>query len=419
MKDKRNLTMYMVGRFISFIGSGIQQIALPLYILDITHSAIMMGIFSALNLVPNLIVAPLAGILGDRKNRKNIMVFCDFGRGILVFILGFLAVTGNINIYILFVSQILSSIMDSIFQSSSSALFPELFSGDKLMKLMSVRGGLDSCSMIVGPALGGVIYGLFGIDSVFYLNGISFVVSGICSIFIVYVSKINNTEKIEIKTFFIENAEVLLFIKKNKGLIQLMAYLMVMNLFIEPILNIVLPYVIKNGIGFNSQQYGYLVAIITIGTLLGNIILGAFLNKVKVKLIMNTSLVMYIMMMIIFSITIFPYIIKELGGRSLFLFTIFCVIWLFVGIFTAGINTPINTNIQKLVPNAMRSRFFSFLGMACWGAIPLGSIIYGFLLDKFKYYYMLVAVLIITLLATVVFIRKAVPEVYEPNYKDD
>ncbi|OAA86886.1 hypothetical protein WY13_02280 [Clostridium ljungdahlii] len=45
MKNNKNLLFYMLGRFMSYIGTGIQQVAIPLYILDITHSGIMMGIF--------------------------------------------------------------------------------------------------------------------------------------------------------------------------------------------------------------------------------------------------------------------------------------------------------------------------------------------------------------------------------------
>jgi MFS family permease len=62
MKEKRNLTAYMIGRFISFIGTGAQQVALPLYILDLTHSGAMMALFSVLSIVPNLIAAPFAGV---------------------------------------------------------------------------------------------------------------------------------------------------------------------------------------------------------------------------------------------------------------------------------------------------------------------------------------------------------------------
>lgn len=414
MKNTKNFILYMLGRFISYIGTGIQQIALPLYILDITHSGAMMGIFSMLSLVPNLITLPFAGILGDRKNRRNIMAVTDFGRGILVCVLGFLAITGNISIGILFVSQILISIMDSIFGGSSTALLPELLSEDDLMKAMSTRGGLDAVSMIIGPALGGIIYGLFGIKAVFCLNGASFIISGIFSIFITYTSKITDKGKITIKSFFRENGEVFSFIKSSKGLMQLFFFAMISNFLIAPLLDIVMPYVMKKGIGFSSQQYGYIMSAFMVGILIGNIILGAFANKVKTKLVMNMSFLAQLVMFLLLAVIVFPQIVGALGGHSWLLFIIISLLCFSIGAFNAGVNTPIQANLQKMVPNDMRSRFFSLLGMLAQGAVPLGAIIYGVLLDRFHYYNILLIIVILNSIVTIIFVMRAVSEVYEP-----
>lgn len=419
MKDKRNFILYLMGRFISFIGTGVQQIALPLFILDLTHSGALMGVFSALNLVPNLITSPFAGILGDRKDRRKIMVVSDFGRGILVCILGFLAFGGKLNIYILFGAQILISIMDSIFGSASSAIIGELLEEDELMRAMSARGGLDAFSMIIGPALGGVIYGFFGIKVVFFINGASFIFSGIMSVFMIYVCKNHNNEKLTIKTFFNDNKEVLIFIKSNKGLMQLFTFAMLSNLLIAPFIDIVMPYVIKKAIGFSSQQYGYLIASFTIGVLIGNVALGIFAKRIKTKVTLNAGLFVEALIFLGLSISIFPSGVKFLGGPSWLFFAVLAIIFLSIGTANACVNTPIGTNLQKMVSNDMRSRFFSLLGIFSQGAVPLGSMVYGVLLDKFHYYYILLVVVILNVIVTAVFVAKAVDEVYEPKMEDE
>lgn len=415
MKDKRNFILYLTGRFISFIGTGVQQIALPLFILDLTHSGALMGVFSALNLVPNLITSPFAGILGDRKDRRKIMVISDFGRGILVCILGFLAFGGKLNIYILFGAQILISIMDSIFGSASSAIIGELLGEDELMRAMSARGGLDAFSMIIGPALGGVIYGFFGIKVVFFINGASFIFSGIMSAFMIYVCKNHNNEKLTIKAFFNDNKEVLTFIKSNKGLMQLFTFAMLSNLLIAPFIDIVLPYVIKKAIGFSSQQYGYLMATFTIGVLIGNVALGIFAKRIETKVTLNAGLFVEALIFLVLSISVFPSGVKFLGGPSWLFFAALTIIFLSIGTANACVNTPIGTNLQKMVSNDMRSRFFSLLGIFSQGAVPLGSMVYGVLLDKFHYYYILLVVVILNVIVTAIFVAKAVDEVYEPK----
>ena len=415
MKNKRNFILYLAGRFISYIGTGVQQIALPLFILDLTHSGALMGVFSALNLLPNLITSPFAGILGDRKDRRKIMIASDFGRGILICVLGFLAFGGKINIYILFGCQIFISIMDSIFNSASSAIIGELLDENELMKAMSARGGLDAFSMVIGPALGGIIYGFFGIKVVFLINGLSFIISGIMSALIIYVCKNHKQEKMTISLFFNENGEVLTFIKGDKGLMQLFIFAMISNLLVAPFVDIIMPYVIKKAIGFTSQQYGYIMATFTVGMLIGNIALGIFSKKLKTKLVMNLGLIVEAVMFLTLAIAVFPSEVKLLGGHSWILFAFLAFICLIIGIFNACVNTPIGANLQKMVPNDMRSRFFSLLGIFSQGAVPLGSMVYGILLDKFQYYYILIVVVILNAVVTGRFIIRAVDEVYEPK----
>lgn len=415
MKEKRNLSLYMSGRFISLIGTGIQMVALPLFILDLTHSGIMMGIFSMLNLLPNVIAAPFAGILGDRKNRKNIMILSDYGRGILIGTLAILATTGFINIYLLFAFQIFISIMDSIFNASSGALLPELVNEDKLMKAMSIRGGLDAASFIVGPVFGGIIYGIFGIKMVFCFNGISFLISGICSMFIAYKANVIDKGKINVKVFFSENSEILSFIKKNNGLLQLFTFAMLSNLLNTPLIDIVFPYIFKRGIGFSSQQFGYLMAFFTIGMLLGNVALGVYFSKFSSKIIMKTGFLVEAVMSIVLSVCVFPQFVNIIGGATWSLFFIIAFGIAIIGLFNAFVNTPLNTNLQKLVPNELRSRFFSVLGMFCQGAVPIGAMMYGFLLDKLPYYYIMLAIALISAVVTISFLIVAVPEVYEPK----
>lgn len=68
-----------------------------------------------------------------------------------------------------------------------------------------------------------------------------------------------------------------------------------------------------------------------------------------------------------------------------------------------------------MVPNRLRSRFFAIVGIFCQGCIPLGGIIYGFVLDKFPYHYVLLTIVFVFSISTLIFMIKAVPEVYEPK----
>lgn len=75
-----NFRLYYFGRLVSLLGSGIQSLALSLYILDITGSGAAMGTFLLITMLPRIVFAPLAGVLGDRLNRKWLMAYLDLFR---------------------------------------------------------------------------------------------------------------------------------------------------------------------------------------------------------------------------------------------------------------------------------------------------------------------------------------------------
>jgi DHA3 family macrolide efflux protein-like MFS transporter len=417
MKKSKNLYMYIAGRFISLIGSGIQMIALPLYILDLTGSGTLMGIFSILTLIPMLIAAPLAGIIGDRRNRRNIMIAMDVGRGALIFLFGLLAMSGIFNIYILFSLQIFISIMDSLFNSSSSALMPDLIPKDEMIEANAMKGGFDAASNILGPALGGIIYGLGGIKIVFFINGTSFIISAIFTMFITYNYNRKETKeqkaKMNPKIFFQENSEVLRFIINKKGLLQLFTFAMISNFLLAPTFDIIMPYVLKKEIGFTSQQYGYIVGFYTVGILLGNIGISVRFKKLGFKKLMKIGLIFDTTVTALFCALIVPKVVEIYGGATWSLFISVSICYVTMGFFNAFVNTPIGTNLQNLVPREMRSRFFSILGMFSQGAIPLGALLYGILLDVVRYYNILIVVNIISILVVAIFLINACDEAYE------
>ncbi len=93
-----NLILLLAGGMVSVTGTSIQVAVMPLYIIDAGGSAATIGLYSFFLLVPALIVSPFAGVLGDRHNRKIIMVSTDFACGAAVLLLAFLAHSGSLSL---------------------------------------------------------------------------------------------------------------------------------------------------------------------------------------------------------------------------------------------------------------------------------------------------------------------------------
>jgi MFS family permease len=399
-----NFWLLAAGRVVSLIGSGIQSLALSLYILDVTGSGTMMGTFLVVTMVPKVIFAPLAGIVGDRFNRKRIMVLMDFGRGGAIFLLAFIAFSGNLALYVIYILQVFISIMDIFFDPATAAMLPELVPEEKLTRSNSILSALNAFSYIVGPAFGGILYPL-GIQIVFLINGISFVVSGISEMFIKY-NQSTEKKRMTLKQFFDDFKFGIIYFKNNRFILNMMMFFMLINFLISPISLVVLPFFAREVVGFSSFQYGLMEASWVLGTLIGNILIAVFLSNKKISSLFKNGFIIQMVFLAAFNIAIFPGITKALGGATWLYLGVIAIIFIFMGIFNAQINTPINIFFQRATPSEVRSRVFSVLGVISQLIVPLGTAIYGFLVDRIPAHILTLISLIVTIFFTVIFFAK-------------
>ncbi len=403
---EKNFWLYTTGMAISFIGSGVQDIALPLFILDMTGSGAAMGTFMIITVVPRLLLYPVAGVMGDRVNRKWIMVSMDFGRGIVILVLAALAARALLSLYVLFFFQFGVSLMSTLFGPATIAMLPDIVNEEDLMRANSITESVSSFSYIVGPVLGGVIYGLGGVTLAFLVNSVSFLGSGMAELFIEYSQKTKKFEKItEVIT---DLREGITFIKIHKGLLILLVTGLVINVLVGPVLMVLIPYVLRVIIQFSPEQYGMLQTAFMVGALLGNVIIGSVLAKAKVEPLLTKGFIVQVTVMGVFVVLIFPHIIESLGYASWILFSaIFCT-FIFLGASSAFVNTPINVGFQKLAPTEYRARVFSVSGVIIQGVVPLGYGIMGILLDIFPAHLIAAAMVILEFIVVFLFIFKYV-----------
>lgn len=411
MNDQRNFWLYTIGRLVSLIGSGVQDIAVPLFILDVTGSGTAMGTFMIITVAPRLILVPIAGVIGDRVNRKWIMVSMDFGRGAVILLLAALAAHNLVTISLLFVAQFAISLMNALFGPATMAMLPDIVEEEDLTQANSILGAINSGSYIVGPALGGIIYGLGGIKAAFLINGISFAASGVSELFIKYSQKTKKFEKI--KEVLYDLREGIHFVRVHRGLLVLLAFALTLNFLATPIFTVLIPYVMRIVIKFSAEQYGMLQTSFMAGILIGNIILGALLAKAKVETMLNRALLIESVFLFAFVFLIFPQVIERLGYASWTLFFALSLIFVLIGVTNAFVNTPINVEIQKLVPTEFRARAFSVMEVVSQGVVPIGFGIMGVLLDVVSAHVVAFFVILIDFFVILVFVFKYSKEVSE------
>ena len=169
---QRNYAALWIGGLVSGLGDWFLFIALPFYIYNLTGSALATGGMFIAESLPSILFGSLAGVFVDRWDRRRTMVISDLCRGALLLIV--LSARSPDRIWVIFVVMFVESSIGQFFGPAKSALIPRLVSEADLMAANSLSSVSGELTRLIGPSLGGAVFGLFGLTSVVGFDVVSF-----------------------------------------------------------------------------------------------------------------------------------------------------------------------------------------------------------------------------------------------------
>lgn len=176
LRGNRNLKLLFGGQVVSSFGDWLYVLALAVLVYDLTGSATVVAALTFVRLLPYALFLPFSGVLADRANRKAIMIGADLGRGACM--LGLLFVGSAGTVWVAFPLVFAATVLSSLFKPAMSSVLPPLVGDEEdLVKANSIWTQMDSVSLVLGPALGGVLVLLGAPQAAFLINGLTFLVS--------------------------------------------------------------------------------------------------------------------------------------------------------------------------------------------------------------------------------------------------
>lgn len=381
-KYHKNFTILVVGQIISLFGSSIQRFALSLYLLDLTGSAGIFATILAISMIPVVLIAPIAGMLADRGNKKRLMVILDTISGILLMGYLVLKMQGDNQVIIIAVLMVLLSAISTIYQPVVNTCIPILVPEKHLVRANAIIQQVASLSNFLGPILAGVLYGVFGITGVVLINMVSFLFSAAMELLLdIPVGDISHKKESFIKAFKLDMKESYHYLRfENRIIFRMLLFSGFYNLFLVPVFSVVAPYLIKITFGLSSEVYGVAEGCIALGMILGGLIIAWKPNKFHIKrvhrLLYVTSVAMFIM-----AVSVFWFQTKNQSAiSSAILFTL-------SGMVIMGILGVANVlSAAYLYANVESSKLGKILAFGTAFAtlcIPLGQILFGGLIELF------------------------------------
>lgn len=377
----KDFILVVIGQIISLFGNAVVRFALPVHLLQVTGSAAVLGVVSGLAFVPLALMAPIGGIIADRVNKRNIMVFLDFFTCAVIVL--FLLLYGNWDLVTLvLILLFLLYGISGAYQPSVQASIPALVDEENVVRANAAVNMVSSLSGLLGPALGGAAYSVWGILPVLAGAAGCFFCSAVMEIFIHMPDTKKRTSVTVLKEAAGECAASIIYITKEKPAVgRLTLCCAGVNLFLSALLVIGLPVIVMRELNFSpaeaSRMYGYMQAALGAGGLAGGLgagLLGKRLRTEKSYRFLMAGGVLLVPMGIVLAIPCPAYAA----------YTVLALASMGIMAAASVYSIQIMAYIQISIPAHMIGKVIAWVLALSTCAQPAGQILYGALLESLK-----------------------------------
>ena len=377
------------GQLFSLLGSSIIHFVIIWWITKITGSAIILGVANFLGMLPLIILSPIAGVFIDRWNRKIIIAIADSLQAIITIWLIILFFCKIENVIIVILINSLRGVCQAFHFPTVKAIIPIMIPKDKLSRMNAIDYLFNGVVNIFGPVIAAVLYAIFPIIMILWVDVITFVIA-IIPLILIPIPDIRQNQISKKHYSFIKDFKVgISGLKKVTGLVTLLVLISVINFLGQPF-GTLLPLFVESNHSGEAGDLALVMALIQIGMIIGALIATSKKDwKNRVSIISSCIL-----------ISVGGYIISALSPTGNF------ILIGIGGMIRAAMVPMINTNfltiIQLHVPPEKQGKVMSIVVSLAWAVIPLGSLTSGPLAELMGIVPLFITFAILELLSVVI-----------------
>jgi MFS family permease len=361
----RNFRLFTAGQSISLIGTWMQQVAVGWLVYRLTSSPFLLGLVGFVAQGPTILLAPLAGVLADRHDKRRIIVVTQFLMMAQAVALGLLVLSGRVTIgWILVLMLALGAAISFDIPARQAFLIEMVRDRGDLPNAIALNSSMFNAARLVGPAIAGVAIALFGEGWVILLNGISYL-AVLSSLGLMRFDQ--PPARVASGRVLGHLAEGFRYAFGFPPIRLVLTQVAVVSLFAVPF-TVLLPLVAGETLHGGPETLGFLMSAVGVGALTGALYLAGRSSVRGLGRVIAIAAVLF--------------------GAGLLAVSVSRVLWLSVlslGLAGAGMMVQMassNTIIQTIVEDEKRGRVMSIYTMAFIGISPIGSLLAGILADR-------------------------------------
>ena len=373
-KYGKDFTLVVVGQIVSLFGNAILRFSLPLYLLRETGSSTLFGIVTACSFLPMIVLSLLGGVLADRVNKRNIMVCLDFLTAGVITVFSWLL--GIIPIIPLFITVLMLLYgISGTYQPAVQASIPALVPKEKILSANAIVNQIGALANFIGPIIGGMLYGAFGIVIILKVSVLCFVLSAVMEIFIQIPFQKQPTQDKVLQIAAGDLRDSIRFLRMEKPLfVQICIVIAGLNLFLSPMLTIGIPVIVVDKLHLTDGLLGLTQGMLAVGGILGGL-LTVLLDK---KLTPQTA---YVPLFLCTACSCLMGFGMAIDQSPMIKYVILSVMGPSVTIFTTMFSIQMLAVVQAETPQHLIGKVVACIMTFIMCVQPIGQLLYGFLFE--------------------------------------
>lgn len=274
-KEPQNMRTFFtiwIGQLISILGSGLTSFALGVWIFQQTGRATPFAITVLFGSLPAVLLGPVAGSVADRFSRKKVMLLADTGNAIITLAGYFLFLSGQLEIWNIYVIALVGSVFSAFQEPAFSASVVMIVPKKDLTRANGLSQMSGALGNLVPPLIAGLLFGLIGLKGIFLIDFITY----FAALGTLMISRIPQPERIEPKEKTSQWHEAMAgwrFLRLNGGLLGLVFYFALVNFMINFAAVLTSPMILAS---FSPAILGYVQTAGGVGMLIGSVLLSVW-----------------------------------------------------------------------------------------------------------------------------------------------
>ncbi|CAL9479277.1 MFS transporter [Streptomyces sp. enrichment culture] len=359
----RNYRLFFVGQAVSNVGTWMQRIAQDWLVLSLTGSATAVGVTTALQFLPMLLLGLYGGVLVDRLPKRPTLLVTQAAMALTGIALALLTLTGHVQVWHVYVAALAVGLATVVDNPARQSFVTEMVGPAQLHNAVSLNSANFQSARLVGPAVAGLLITGVGTGWAFLLNGLSFV-APIAGLLLMRSRELHVVERAPRGKGQLR--EGLRYVSGRPELIWpivLVGFVGTFAFNFPVYLSAFTDDVFHAGAG----SYSLFNTFMAVGSVAGAL-LAARRGTARLRVMSAAALAFGLI---------------EIVAATAPTLWMFALLMIPLGLFGMTINVTANTGIQMATDPAMRGRVMSLYMMVFLGGSPVGAPVVGWITDTY------------------------------------